>query len=146
MKQEQGVAGGVSILSVGGGHITLSFDPADPAERIRAARIVKEMVRSGYALLIQIEVDGEKRFQRALDFHEDVCEYVIADLDTTTATQNTEGGDHGEEGREAEAGSQPQGEGDGSAAAPKRRGRPPGKRNVKAELARAVAVAPSAGG
>ncbi|MEO8391171.1 hypothetical protein [Polaromonas sp.] len=38
-------AGSVGILNVGDGDTKLSFDPKNPAERIRAARIVRDMIR-----------------------------------------------------------------------------------------------------
>jgi hypothetical protein len=137
--------GTVGILNVGAGDTKLSFDPSNPAERIRAARIVKDMIRRGYALLIEIEVNGIKKFTRALDFNEDVCEYVIADFDPLLARQsdNIEDNISAKEPAEAQADAA---QGSAAADAPKRRGRPPGKRAVKAEGVRAVAVARSAGG
>jgi hypothetical protein len=137
--------GTVGILNVGDGDTKLSFDPKNPAERIRAARIVKDMIRRGYALLIETKVKGKPVFTRALDFDENVCEYVIADFDPVQARQadNIEDNIRAQEQAEAQA--------DAAAAdpapnAPKRRGRPPGKKFVKAESVRAVAVARSAGG
>lgn len=73
--------GEVGILNVGAGDIRISFDPKNPAELIRAKRIVKDMLRGGYALLVEVEKDGVKAYQRALDFDEERCEYVIADYD-----------------------------------------------------------------
>lgn len=133
--------GTVAVLNVGDGDTKLSFDPQNPAERIRAARIVRDMLRRGYALLIEVERDGQKVFQRATDFHEDVCEYVIADLDPITAAEADAKETHGHHHYESRPAT-PAGE---AGAAPKRRGRPPGRR-VPAESARAVVVAPVAGG
>jgi len=134
-------AGSVAILNVGDGDTKLSFDPNNPAERIRAARIVRDMLRRGYALLIEAEVDGRKVYQRATDFKEDVCEYVIADFDPLQAAEADAKDNHGhqdEPGAATPAAAQ---------ASPKRgRGRPPGKRSIPAESARAVVVAPVAGG
>jgi hypothetical protein len=80
-------AGAVNILSVGEGHISLSFNSIDPAERIRAARIVKDMIRRGYALLVAVPSPdgGEPTWSRALEFDENTTEYIIADFDPTTA-------------------------------------------------------------
>ena len=75
--------GTVSILNVGTGDTKLTFDKSNPAEVIRAARIVKDMLRHGYALLVETEVDGVKKFTRAYDFDEDTCEYIIADFEPT---------------------------------------------------------------
>jgi hypothetical protein len=134
--------GSVSILNVGEGDTKLSFDPSNPAERIRAARIVKDMLRRGYALLVEAEVDGRKVYQRATDFREDVCEYIIADLDPTQAAQadRQEQAPHENEAQPTAAPSA------GKAEAPKRRGRPPKHVAVAAERASVVAVAPIAGG
>ena len=54
-------AGSIAILNVGAGDTRLSFDKANPAEAIRAARIVKDMLRRGYALLVEVERDGQKK-------------------------------------------------------------------------------------
>lgn len=133
-------AGELSILNVGEGDTKLSFDPKNPAERIRAARVVRDMLKRGYSLLIEVEPGV---FQRALDFREDVCEYVIADFDSATAAEHDaqEEQQHADQQDEAGTGTAPA----AGAPAPTRRGR----RNVRtlpAEGARAVAVAPTAGG
>lgn len=76
--------GTLSVLNVGAGDTKLSFDPNNPQERIRAARIVKDMLRRGYALLIEVDDpanSGQKKLVRAVDFSEEHCEYIIADLD-----------------------------------------------------------------
>lgn len=133
--------GAVGILNVGDGDTTLSFDPNNPAERARAARIVKDMIRRGYCLLIEIEVDGKKQTTRALDFREDVCEYVIADFDSAIAAdEDLKEQQHGEQ-EQSEPGAA---QAPGAAAAPARRRVT--KRSVPASSVRTVAVAPSAGG
>lgn len=134
-------AGSVAILNVGEGDTKLSFDPSNPAERIRAARIVKDMLRRGYALLVEVEVDGKKVHQRATDFREDVCEYVIADFDPIQAAEaDQEELAHGNQAQPTPASPA------GQAEAPKRRGRPPKHTTVPAERASVVAVAPISGG
>lgn len=142
--------GSVAILNVGDGDTKLSFDPRNPAERIRAARIVRDMLRRGYALLVEVEIDGKKTYQRATDFREDVCEYVIADLDPLAAAdadvkEETHVITHTEPGTAAGAGSptaSTQQQED-----PRRSGRRKiVQRSVPAEQARAVVVAPVAGG
>ena len=47
--------GTVQILNVAAGDIELRFDPANMGERIRASRIVTDMLRRGYALLVETE-------------------------------------------------------------------------------------------
>lgn len=134
--------GELAILNVGDGDTKLSFDPKNPAERIRAARIVKDMLKRGYALLIQLP-DGS--FTRCLDFNEEVCEYVIADFDPITAAEHDaqEEQEHEHQQGEASEGTAP-----ATAAqdAPRKPGRPRKVTSVPASGARAVAVAPTAGG
>ncbi len=83
--------GTLSILNVSEGDIKITFNKEDDQEKIRASRIVKDALKRGYALLI--EVDGA--YQRAIDFDETVCEYIIADYEpnfshyVTTEKQET---------------------------------------------------------
>ena len=132
--------GGVGILNVGAGDTKLSFDKNNPAERIRAARVVKDMLRRGYALLVEVEVDGVKKFTRAIDFDEDVCEYIIADFDPVVAATHdaTEAG-NGEQD-EVEAGDP------SPVAARAKPVRRVIKKRIPADSARSVAVARTAGG
>lgn len=135
----QGAKGSVGILSVGAGDTTLSFDKSNPAERIRAGRIVRDMLRRGYALLIEVERNGVKAFERALDFDENVCQYVIADFDGGQA----EAHDQQEGTRDQQEQTPPRDEEAGTAPRLKRTYT---KRRVDAESTRAVAVARTAGG
>ena len=74
--------GEVAILSVGAGDTKLIFDNKNPAETIRAGRIVSDMLHRGYALLVEVEQpDGTWAFQRVREFRESTNEYVIADFD-----------------------------------------------------------------
>src|SRR5262249_51373539 len=78
--------GELGILSVGAGHNKLVFDPTDEAGMIRAARTVKDMLRRGYAMMVEVEgADGKKAFRRVHDFEEGTFEYVIADFDSAEA-------------------------------------------------------------
>ena len=133
--------GQVGILNVGAGNIRLSFDPNNPAERIRSARIVTDMLRRGYALLVETtDANGEKVFTRAREFREDTCEYIIADFDPIVAAE-VDGEDDAKVKQEAAA----PGGSEVSEAKPKPRkgGR---VKAVDAGDTRAVAVARSAGG
>ncbi|MCF8532416.1 MAG: hypothetical protein K9G48_05390 [Reyranella sp.] len=70
--------GEVRILSVGAGDTKLTFDPSKPADRDRAAKVVTDMLKRGYAILVQVgERDGKPLFQRAESFDEKTCEYII---------------------------------------------------------------------
>jgi hypothetical protein len=127
-------AGELAILNVGDGDTKLSFDPKNPAECIRAARIVRDMLRRGYALMIQ--VDGA--YQRVTEFRDDVFEYVIADFDPLIAAEK----DAKDTQHEQSPATPP---GEGTAAPATKRG-PYKKRGVAASSTRAVAVAPISGG
>lgn len=134
------MTGEVGILNVGAGDTKLSFDPKNPAERIRAARIVKDMIRRGYALLVDT---GDGSYARATDFDETKCEYIIADFDPVTAAEAEEART-ADEHHEKEPSAAPVSLREGTQ---KRRGRPPGRtRRIDAGKANSVAVARSAGG
>ena len=79
------MTGTISILNVGDGDLKVTFDKSNPAETIRARRIVKDMLRRGYALLVEVERNGEKAFERALDFDEKTDSYIVADFDPEIA-------------------------------------------------------------
>jgi hypothetical protein len=146
---EIAVFGSVGILNVGGGDTKLVFDRTNPAEVIRASRIVKDMLRRGYALLVEVERNGEKRFERALDFDEAHAEYIIADFDPVTAEKHdqTEAAAVREKaethGNEPEPATKAGGGETAKEAPPRRRAY---RRRVEATGTRAVAVARSAGG
>ena len=125
--------GELSILNVGAGDVKISFDTANVAETIRASRIVRDMLRRGYALLVEVERDGEKKFERALDFNENTGCYIVADFDPITEDQK-----HGE-GKQTEAGV-PHLIAEAPAKPHSRR------KQVPARSTRAVAIARSAGG
>lgn len=134
------MSGSVGILNVGAGDTKLVFDRTNPAECIRAARIVKDMIRRGYALLIEVEKNakGEPIYKRATDFDENTSEYIIADFDPVTAAEADAKEAQDEADQEATAPA-------ASGAAQGRKGRPK-LRRVDAAKTRAVAVAHSAGG
>lgn len=71
--------GTLAILNVGTGDTKLSFNKKDKRETARAAKIVEDMLRRGYALLIQVGTrKGEPIFQRAKAFDPKRNEYIIA--------------------------------------------------------------------
>ena len=81
------VLGELGILNVGAGDTKLSFDPAKPAERKRAAKVVTDMLERGYAILIQVgERDGKPLYQRAEAFDPETCEYLIMGTPDEKAT------------------------------------------------------------
>ena len=135
----------IGILNVGCGDTKLSFDKNNPQERIRAARIVKDMLRRGYALLVEIDQpNGTKTYQRVIEFKEDVCEYVIADFDPAEADKADQeeanaGGSQAEQTVDAASAEET------GPATPPKRGRG-SRKSIPAEGTRGVAIARSAGG
>lgn len=131
--------GTLSILNVGSGDTKLSFDKSNPAECIRAGRIVTDMLRRGYALLVEVERNGERAYERVQAFDPDTNEYIIADFDPLAATPApTENTNHGSEAQGKEEGATP------ASDAPRTKRKY--TRRVAASGASAVAVARSAGG
>jgi hypothetical protein len=138
------MSGSVEILNIAEGEMKLSFDKADPAESLRAARIVSDMLSRGYALLIEVERDGVKKWERALAFHKDTQEYLIADFDPVV--QSAGPPDRGERNDEPDS-AQPAAESAApqeSGATGRGRGRP--RKAVAADSVDLVAVGRSAGG
>lgn len=72
--------GVLEILNIGDGDTKITFDKNNLAESIRARRIIQDMIRRGYALIVETERNGKKEYVRALDFDPETAEYVIADL------------------------------------------------------------------
>lgn len=113
--------GEIGILNVGAGDTKLSFDKAKPAEVKRARAVVTDMLRRGFAILVEVgEKDGKPLYQRAESFDPKTDEYIIV----------------GAPEDDAEIQKPP---------AKRTKGRPP-RRRVAAADTRAVAVARSAGG
>jgi hypothetical protein len=138
--------GTIGILNVGAGDTKLTFDKNNLAERIRSARIVADMIRRGYILLIEVERDGVKTFQRCLEFDENHCEYIIADLDPEAAAEpeRKEPRIHEQSGEATgDSGAETASETIPIAGGAKRGQR---KKHVDASKTRGVAVARSAGG
>ena len=115
--------GSLEILNVEGGEVRLTYDKKDSTDGYRAQRYIGEMMRAGFVLLVEVERDGEKRFERAQGFDANTCEYIIADFEPNNgATPDAANGDEDDK--------------------PKR-GR---RKKIAMEDADATAVGPSAGG
>jgi hypothetical protein len=136
--------GEVGILNVGAGDTKLVFDKNNPQDMIRAARIVKDMLRRGYALLVEVKDPngGPSIYQRAYDFDEATCEYIIADMDPLVAQQADEQESSHEETEPETAA----GDSSPSQTVGRKRGPKPGTKRVHASTTRTVAVARTAGG
>lgn len=86
------MAGSVGILNVGAGDTKLTFDPKKPDEVKKSAKIVADMIKRGFVLLIEVGKgdDGEPIYRRAKAFDEKTCEYIIAGTIADDATTTTE--------------------------------------------------------
>lgn len=104
--------------------MVITFDKTNPAEQIRAKRIIKDMLKRGYALLVKME-DGTHQIAKSFD--ENAGEYIIADFDPDSEDEE----EHSN--------------GDSDPPPIKRRGRPKTRR-VSMDNATATAVGRSAGG
>jgi hypothetical protein len=82
----------LSILNVGSGDTKVSFDPAKPEERERACRVVTDMLKRGYALLVEAgEKDGKKLYYRATAFDAETAEYIVAGMPEPAAPAKKKG-------------------------------------------------------
>lgn len=120
--------GELAILNVGAGDTKLTLDPSKPDEVKRAAKIVKDMIRRGFVVLVEVGSDDKGPFyRRAHDFDEQTAEYIIAGEVNEELTDN----------EQKPAGKTPR----GRKAAPRR-----ANKRVPATGTRAVGVARTAGG
>lgn len=131
------MAGTVGILNVGAGDTKLTFDPKKPDEVKKSAKIVADMIKRGFVLLIEVGKgdDGDPIYRRAKAFDEKTCEYIIAGTiaDPTTTEQIND---------EKQTGAPPR---KGKAAEPAKRDRR-GNTRIPASSTSAVAVSRTAGG
>lgn len=68
----------LSILNVGKGDLKISFDPKNPKELKRSAKIVKDLLSQGYAILVQVGLkDGDPIYRRAKGFDPETSEYLV---------------------------------------------------------------------
>jgi hypothetical protein len=124
--------GSLNCLSVSEGDITISFDSNNIAEAIRAKRMITDMLRRGYALLIRMD-DGTHT--RCLEFDEKRSEYIVADFDPTPTTNY----DKDEETATPASTYQPEPE-------PTIKKSTRGRKRLDMSTSHATAVAPSSGG
>jgi hypothetical protein len=123
--------GCLEILNVQGGEVKITFDTNDAPEAIRARRIIGQMIQSGFVLLVEVERNNDKRYERALGFDANTGEYIIADFVPGEPVPEAE--------PPVEAANPPASNGNG-----KPRGRP--RKRLPMEDTNATAVGRSAGG
>lgn len=133
--------GMLSILNVYEGDVKLNIDITNAAEVFRAGRMIEDMIRRGYLLLIDV---GDGSYQRALSFDPKVGEYLIADFDASYASEKSKRGGSEDDGDVDQQEAQ---ETEGRKAEARHpRGRRSYTRRVHVSSTNAVAIAPSAGG
>jgi hypothetical protein len=116
--------GKLRILNVGEGDLTIKFDNTNQIEKDRAAKIIGDLLKQGYAIMVQIGSDEKgPLYRRVQSFDASTSEYVVfGDVNPTPLPAHEE------------APQQPQ----------KKRGRPPTQRVSVSTPS--VAVARTAGG
>lgn len=118
--------GSVGILNVGAGDTKLVFDNSDPDEIAKSAAIVKDMIRRGFVLLIEVGRDDKGAvYRRAHDFDEKTAEYIVAGAPTDQEIETNV---------------------EKPASAPRRSGKRTAQTRIPAAKTNAVAVARTAGG
>jgi hypothetical protein len=139
--------GMLEILNVQGGDVKITFEKGNVSEVIRAKRIITDMLRRGYAIVVEVERNGERAYERIQAFDEARGEYIIADFDAMAAHEADleETAARLRKLREPESALPDAPEPKFDAPEPKRRGRPPSKR-VPMEGAKATGIGRSAGG
>lgn len=131
--------GELSILNVGAGDVKITFNRGDVAEVIRAKRIITDMLRRGFALVVEVERNGEKAYERVESFDEKTGEYLICDFDPLEAARlDAQGEPEAIAGKPAEPASP------ADTGKSQQRGRP--SKRLPMEKTRATAVGRSAGG
>jgi hypothetical protein len=70
--------GKLSILNVGEGDLTIKFDDKNEIEKARAAKIIGDLIKQGYAIMVQTGTDDRgPLYRRAQAFDPATNEYVV---------------------------------------------------------------------
>lgn len=111
---QERTVGQLEVLSVGHGHIKIKFDKDDVVEFERARRIIADMLKRGYVLLV--EHDG--KLQRVRRFDETTDEYIVADGPLQGTEEESPSADPPKRGRKAKEKRVPMKEGSATGVAP----------------------------
>jgi hypothetical protein len=86
------VSGTLAILNVAAGDTKLSFDPKSKAEVKRACGIVRDMLKRGFVILVEVGADEKGPLYRKVQkFDPGTAEYIIAGTpENTEASSNVE--------------------------------------------------------
>jgi len=80
-------SGVLEILNVGAGDVKITFEKENVSESIRAKRVIQDMLRRGFALVVEVERDGKTAYERVQEFDAARGEYIIADFDSLEAAK-----------------------------------------------------------
>lgn len=79
----------LSILNVGEGDTKLTFDKSKPEELERTRRVVTDMLKLGYAIMVRTGTkDGGAQYRRAVGFDAAHDEYVVTDIPAESAVED----------------------------------------------------------
>lgn len=132
------MTGSLSILNVGVGDTKLTFDNSDPDEVARSGAIVTDMLRRGFAILIEVGRDDQgPLYRRCKAFDPETCEYIIA---------GTVGDQEGSNDEETKAPQKTRKPNAAKTTGPSRNRKAAGTTRIPAAAAKGVAVARTAGG
>lgn len=123
------MTGELAILNVSAGDTKLTFDPKKPEETKRACAVVTDMLRRGFAVMVEVgSNDRGPLYQRVKEFDAETAEYIIVGVpdDQQEPTH----------GKEQQASPAPR----------RRKGKASTTVRLPASRTKAVAVAPTSGG
>lgn len=78
------MTGYLDVLSVGRGHLRLTFDGNDEADRERAEQTISDMLKRGYAIFIE---DDDGTVKRVRSFDPEAFVYIVDDDDAMDRTR-----------------------------------------------------------
>jgi uncharacterized radical SAM superfamily Fe-S cluster-containing enzyme len=82
-KEVKEMVGKLSILNVGRGDTKITFDEEG---KEKAKQVITDMLKMGYALLVEVERDGKKAYERVKKFDPKKLEYIISEEATIGAS------------------------------------------------------------
>ena len=68
----------IRILNVGEGDFKVSFDPTNTQEKTNAKKVISDLLRQGFALMVEVGKDDRgPLYRRALKFDPATSEYIV---------------------------------------------------------------------
>lgn len=77
--------GEIDILSIGRGHLTVTFTPDDPKSMENAKHMIEDMLKRGASIF----VETDKGLTRVKKFNPKRMTYIIDDIGSTEPTEST---------------------------------------------------------